>query len=335
LTFYTVELLYDVEQFYVVEENGMLEIRELAKAYGDRGVLLGVDLDVGAGEIVGLLGANGAGKTTLISIVAGLRRADRGSVRVAGREAMRHRAQSARLIGLAPQELGIYPTLTVRQNLMFFARLAGLGPSAARRRIDSTAEALGLADRLNHRAEVLSGGQKRRLHTAMAVLHQPKLVFLDEPTVGADVASRAGILDVVRQLAADGTAVLYTTHYLTELEQLGAAIAVLHAGRIAVRAPLPEVIARFAAARVALRFAGDVPHLPGWRVDGPRLVPEAAVTDPVAAAARALAALGAHAGDLAGVEIARPSLESAYLAITGEPADAAAETAEDGYVLAA
>ena len=307
----------------------MLEIRDLAKAYGGRPVLRGVDLDVGAGEIVGLLGPNGAGKSTLISIAAGLRRADRGSVRIAGRDATRHRAQTARLIGLAPQDLGIYPTLTVRQNLMFFARLAGLGPSAARRQVNSTAEALGLADRLNHRADTLSGGQKRRLHTAMAVLHRPKLVFLDEPTVGADVASRAGILDVVRQLAAEGTAVVYTTHYLTELEHLGATIAVLHAGRIAVRAPLAEVIARFSAAGVALRFTGEVPHLPGWRVDGERLVPEAPVADPVAAAAQALVALGTRAGGLAGVEIVRPSLESAYLAITGQTAVAQTEEVVD------
>jgi ABC-2 type transport system ATP-binding protein len=221
----------------------VLEIRDLRKSYGERTVLCGVDLDVAAGQIIGLLGANGSGKTTLISTVAGLRPPDGGSIRIAGRDPKRARREM--LIGLAPQELGIYPTLTVRQNLSFFARLSGLGPVAARRRIVETAESLGLADLLPRRAALLSGGQRRRLHTALAVLHRPRLLFLDEPTVGADVASRAGILDMVQRLAADGAAVVYTTHYLTELAQLAAGIAVLHEGRIVARMSVAELQARY------------------------------------------------------------------------------------------
>ena len=238
-------MLYGVENIYTVEGIVMLHVRGLAKAYGPHAVLRGVDLDVERGQVLGLVGANGAGKTTLISIVAGLRRPDAGTVTVAGIDAVTHRAAAARHLGLAPQELGLYPTLTARANLRTFAELAGLRPRAARARADEVAALLGLADCLSQRADTLSGGQKRRLHTGMAVLHRPDLLFLDEPTVGADVQSRAAILDVVRAMAAAGTAVVYTTHYLPELEQLEADVAVLDGGRIVASGPVGEVVERW------------------------------------------------------------------------------------------
>jgi len=195
----------------------MLRVDGVTKAYGEHPVLRGVDLDVAAGQILGLVGANGAGKTTLISIITGLRRCDGGSVAVGGVDALAHPKRAAGSLGLAPQELGIYPTLTARENLYDFARLAGMSSRAARTRTAEVAELLGLTEQLGLRGDQLSGGQKRRLHTAMAILHRPRLLLLDEPTVGADVTSRAGILEIVRATAAAGTAVLYTTHYLTEL----------------------------------------------------------------------------------------------------------------------
>lgn len=295
----------------------MLEITGLRKAYRGREVLRGVDLEAAPGQVIGLLGANGAGKTTLISIVAGLRPADGGKARVAGVDALSDRRRTAAHIGLAPQELGIYPTLTVVANLTLFGRLAGLRGAALRRRVADTAERLGLQDQLTRRAAELSGGQKRRLHTGLAVLHRPDLMFLDEPTVGADVQSRAGILEIVRSMAAAGATVVYTTHYLAEIEQLGADIAVLHEGRIVVGGSLAEVVGRYARASVALRFAGKPPALEGWRVDGASLVPNMALKDPGRAAAAALARLGDATSGLLGVEITPPSLETAYLAITG------------------
>jgi ABC-2 type transport system ATP-binding protein len=296
----------------------MLEITGLQKSYGECAVLRGVDLHAPPGRVLGLLGANGAGKTTLISIVAGLRRADGGDVRVAGVNALREPRRAARHLGLAPQGLGLYPTLTVEANLTLFARLAGLRGPAVGRRVRETAERLGLAELLGRRSAELSGGQQRRLHTGMAVLHRPDVMFLDEPTVGADVQSRAGILDVVRSLADEGATVVYTTHYLPEIERLGADVAILHEGRIAVRGGLDEVIGRYACASVALRFAGPPPALRGWRAEGTSLRPARDVLDPGAEAARALAALGDAAGDLIGVEITPAGLETAYLAITGD-----------------
>ncbi|MFL1430578.1 MULTISPECIES: ABC transporter ATP-binding protein [unclassified Nocardiopsis] len=304
----------------------MLEITGLRKAYGGHEVLKGVDLSVGPGQVLGLLGSNGAGKTTLISITAGLRSADSGKVFIGEVDALRDRRRAARLIGLAPQELGIYPTLTVRANLGYFARLAGLRGRAAAIRAEEAAGALGLEDRMDETAQRLSGGQKRRLHTAMAILHRPDVLFLDEPTVGADVRSRAEILAIVREMAAQGTAVLYTTHYLTELEDLEADIAVLHEGRIRANAPLEQVLREHAAARVVLVFDGAPPELAGWRVEGDTLVSAHTIEDTAAATADAIGSLDGRGGRLTGVEIRRPNLEAAFLSITGTELDVEEES---------
>jgi len=226
----------------------MLEIEGLRKSYGKLRVLLGVDLRVAPGEVCGLIGPNGAGKTTLVSIVAGLRDADAGSVRVAGldaRAARGHERKAIRAtIGCAPQELGLYPTLSVRANMEFFGRWNGVTGRRLRDRVDYVASALDLADLMGRRAGDLSGGQKRRLHTGLALIHAPRLLFLDEPTVGADVVARLKLLQAVKRVAEEGCAVVYATHYLAEIESLGASVAVLEAGRIQERGPLTQVLAR-------------------------------------------------------------------------------------------
>ena len=202
--------------------TAMLHIEALRKSYGEVVALQGVDMDVSAGEIVSLLGPNGAGKTTIVSIVAGLRRADGGVVKVDGLDALRRSSEVRRRIGLAPQDLGIYPVVSVRNNFRLFGRLAGLGDRELRTRIDEVAEALDITDLLDRQGGTLSGGQKRRVHTAIALLHRPRLLLLDEATTGADVETRGHILDLVRELAAQGSAVLYSTDYLQEVEDLGA-----------------------------------------------------------------------------------------------------------------
>jgi ABC-2 type transport system ATP-binding protein len=295
----------------------MLTIESLTKSFGATPVLRGVDLQVSAGEILGLIGANGAGKTTMISIACGLRPATSGRVSVAGIDALRHPRQAQAHIGLAPQNLGIYPTLSVRDNIRMFASLAGLKRAGARRRTVEVAEALGLSEKLGDVADTLSGGQKRRLHTALAIVRRPDLLFLDEPTVGADVQSRAGILSVVRELAGAGTAVVYTTHYLTELEQLDARIAILEGGRIIERGSIAQILARHATNRLTLSFDQEAPALPGWHAHANTLVMSSCDDAPSAVLARALAALGPNAEMLRGVDIAKPSLETAYLHVTG------------------
>ena len=237
----------------------MLRIEGLRKSYGGRPVLQGVDLEISAGEIVALLGPNGAGKTTLVSIVAGLRRADAGSVHVGTVDALRSPARARAMMGLAPQALGIYPTLSVRRNLLLFGELAGLSGAELDQRVGEVAEALHLDELLDRRAGILSGGQQRRLHTAMAMLHRPRLLFLDEPTVGADIESRRQILELVKDLAAEGCAICYATHYLPEIEELDATVAVLEEGRILERASVAELIDRHGTSGLRLTFRGASP----------------------------------------------------------------------------
>lgn len=303
----------------------MLHVRQLCKSYGERAVLRGIDLDVAAGEVVALLGPNGAGKTTLVSIIAGLRRADAGSVAVGGVDALASPQAARALLGLAPQDLGVYPTLTARQNLELFASVAGLRGRARRARIVEVAEALDLADLLERRAGVLSGGQQRRLHTAMAMVHRPRLLFLDEPTVGADVDSRRRILDQVRALADDGCAIVYATHYLPEVEELDATVAVLADGRIRHTAPVDRLIADHGVTGVRLSFRGPAPHIEGFELRGATAFLHS--TTPGVDAASALAQGRAWADRLVSVDIVRSSLETAYVALTGDVATTTEELA--------
>jgi len=304
------------------QDGGVLYIEGLRKSYGDVLALGGVDLDVRAGEIVALLGPNGAGKTTLVSIVAGLRRADSGIVRVDGLNALSRSSEVRRRIGLAPQDTGLYPVVTVRQNFMLFGELAGMSRAALRPRIDEVAEALDLTELLDRQAGKLSGGQKRRVHTALALLHSPRLLLLDEATTGADVETRTRLLDVVRRLAADGSAVLYSTHYLAEVETLGSDVVLLDRGQVIVRGGVDELIAAHATPVVELTFEGAVPDvgLNGEAsVDGQvlRLV----TADPAATLVDVLPRVRADA--LQSVEIVRPSLEAVYLALAGRRYDEA------------
>lgn len=301
----------------------MLTVRGVHKRYGEVEALRGVDLEVRAGEICALVGPNGAGKTSLVSIVAGLRRPDEGVVEVGGLDVTHHREQVGRLLGLAPQELAIYPTIKVRDNIVLFAELAGLRGAELRRRVDETAEALGITDLLGRLGAALSGGQKRRLHTAMALVHRPPLLLLDEPTVGADIESRRQLLDLVRRLADEGAAVCYSTHYLPEVEVLGASVAILEAGRVIARGGLGELLAAHAQPAVELEFHGaPPPHLtatPGAVIDGHRVRIPAA--DPAATAAAMLTSLGPNDPALAGLEVIHPTLESVYLALAGRRYD--------------
>jgi ABC-2 type transport system ATP-binding protein len=296
--------------------DAMLHVAGLQKAYGDIVALRGVDLDVAPGEIVALLGPNGAGKTTLVSIVAGLRRADAGVVRVDGLDALSRSTEVRRRIGLAPQETGIYPVVSVRRNLQLFGELAGLGRAELRRRIDEVAEALDITDLLDRQAGKLSGGQKRRVHTAIALLHRPRLLLLDEATTGADVETRGHILELVRRLAADGSAVLYSTHYLAEVETLHSQVAILDGGTVIARGGVDELIGAHAVAVVELAFDGEVPPLPmdgGAKVEANRL--RLPTRDPAATLVEVVPKVPPEA--LASVEIIRPNLEAVYLALTG------------------
>jgi len=288
----------------------MLGIRGLTKAYGDVVALDDVDLDVAAGRIVSLLGPNGAG-------VAGLHLADAGRVEVGGLDALARTPEVRRLIGLAPQELGVYPIVTVRQNLHLFGELAGLDRRQRRERIDEVAAALAIEDLLGRRAGELSGGQKRRVPTAIALLHRPSLLLLDEATTGADVETREHLLHLVEAMAAEGTAVLYSTHYLHEVEALGASVVILDRGRVIARGEVRELIATYTRPVVELSFDGPPPPLPlagAVVVDGRLRV---TTDEPGRTIAELSATLADRGTSPIGVEVIRPDLEAVYQALTG------------------
>lgn len=313
----------------------VLAVAGLVKVYRGTRVLDGLDLEIRRGEVLALLGPNGAGKTTLVSIVAGLRPFEKGSVRVAGVDVARDPRGARELIGLAPQDLGIYPTLSVVENLAYFGRLAGLTGRTLAARIAELAPLLELDDLLSRPADILSGGQKRRLHTAMALVSNAPLLLLDEPTVGADIDSRRRLLDVVRGLAEQGAAICYTTHYLTEVEELGARVAILHEGRIAADANVAELVRVHGHGHVELRFAGPAPALAGASLDpSDRTVLRVPSKEPAVAAGASIAALGDDARRIRSVEIVTDGLEAAYRSVTGNPLDPVADGGENDVVVA-
>lgn len=289
-------------------------------SYGPHRVLTGVDLSIEPGSILGLLGANGAGKSTVISIATGLLHPDSGNAFVDGIDVARRRVAAARLIGYAPQRLGVYPTLTARENLLIFAELAGLRGRASRSRVDAVLDTLDLGAQAARIVSELSGGQQRRVHTGMALIGRPRVLFLDEPTVGADLESRRRILRTVRELADQGTAVLYTSHVLTEFEELRADIAVLHGGRIVARGSIPDLVREHSQASVELRFRTAAPTLSGWHLRDRWTLVRSGRFSPGAALTEAISALGTSTGqpdELVDVTLRQPGLEDVFLALTG------------------
>lgn len=220
----------------------MIEVLGLRQRYpgAAQWTLDGIDLRVPGGCVFGLLGPNGAGKTTLISILAGLLGRDTGSVQVGGRDPARDAAAVRRGIGLVPQALAFYPGLTVRENLRLFSALTPSATAASQDRAITLAQ---LGAHLDQRAERLSGGLRRRLNLAIGLLGQAPLLVLDEPTAGVDPQSRNFLVETVRQLGADGHTVLYTSHYLDEIERACEHVAILDHGRVLAQGRLSALLA--------------------------------------------------------------------------------------------
>lgn len=216
----------------------MLNIRNLNKSYGKRQVLQDLNLNVDSGEIYGLLGANGAGKTTTINIICNLLKADNGEIKINNQLISE---STKKIIGIAPQENILYKTLTCEENLQFFAEIYGVSRKNSQRQIKEILAAVNLLDRAKNPVETLSGGMQRRLNIAVALVHQPKLVILDEPTTGLDIEARYEIWELIRQLKHQGITVLLTTHLLDEAERLCQKIGILKDGRILVEGSLAEL----------------------------------------------------------------------------------------------
>jgi ABC-2 type transport system ATP-binding protein len=222
----------------VSDLNGVpaLRIEDLRKTYSNGFLALdGISLEVGAGKFFGLLGPNGAGKTTLINSVVSLVRPDSGSVEVFGRDAYSDFREARRMIGVSPQEINLDRFLTVEETLIFHAGYYGVPKKKARERSEELLERFGLADRRDQRTNTLSGGMKRRVLFARALIHDPEVLFLDEPTAGVDVELRYRLWGYIRELNRGGMTILLTTHYLEEAEALCEEIALINGGNIVAR----------------------------------------------------------------------------------------------------
>ena len=304
----------------------LLVCRNLGKRFGELVAVDDVSFEIAPGETYGLLGPNGAGKTTVISIVAGLLRADGGEVRLGGRPVTTGGVAVRSAIGYVPQELAIYPDLTARENLTFFARLYRLPRAERAKRIDAVLELIGLRDRANELTKQYSGGMKRRLNIGLGLLHRPQLLILDEPTVGVDPQSRNAILESVEQLGAEGMAVLYTTHYMEEAERLCDRVGIIDRGVLEAEGSRRELVALVgehdrvrlvadgnlapaataAAALAGVRAATPVDGAIDLVVDGAStLLPDLL---------RVVADAGVH---VRSVEVLEPDLEAVFLHLTG------------------
>jgi ABC-2 type transport system ATP-binding protein len=274
----------------------MLTAEGLVKCYGPCRALDGFDLTVAPGEIVGLIGHNGAGKTTFVEIVTGLVRPDAGRIRIGPHDALSAGREARRLLGVAPQELALYGSTTVRENLRLFAGLAGLRGRRRDTEITRVLDDLHLAALADRPVGILSGGQRRRVQAATAMVGSPPLLLLDEPTAGADPDTRSALLAAVRARAEAGAAVVYTTHYLPELVDLDATLALARAGRIIARGTQEE-LTRHLPGELRVTFADP---------DEPEL--QLPTTDPGAD----LAALLTSGRTPASVDVRRPSLDDLY-----------------------
>jgi len=210
----------------------LVEVKDLTKRFGKLTAVDGVHFSIPAGEAFGLLGPNGAGKTTTVSMMCGLVVPSGGDVVIDGHSILRDPMAVRRVIGVVPQDIALYPTLSARENLTFFARMQDVPPDMLASRVDAVLDIVQLADRQNDRVETYSGGMKRRINIAVGLLNQPKLLILDEPTVGVDPQSRNSILETLKELNRQGVTLLYTSHYMEEVEFLCTHIAIIDHGKV-------------------------------------------------------------------------------------------------------
>ncbi len=303
-----------------------MRIVGLRKRYREVVAVDGIDLEVAVGELVSLLGPNGAGKSTLMDLIAGVLRADAGEVEVMGHAVARQPMAARAALGVVPQDIALYPDLNARENLLFWGRMYGLRGERLERRTGELLDLVGLAGRQRDRVGTYSGGMKRRLNIAAALLHRPAVLMLDEPTVGIDPQSRRAILDYVQELNATGTTVLYTTHYMEEAAELSDRIAILDRGRVIALGTHRELTAIVGEHdRVTLELGDDAADADAAFVDLPGVHHVSAHDGRLellaSHGARLLPALFARAAErgiaVRSATLRQPDLESVFLHLTG------------------
>ncbi len=302
----------------------LLKITDLRKRYGQTTALDGVSFEVHAGELFGLLGPNGAGKTTLLSIVSCLLEPTSGEARILGHKASTRDRQLRREIGIVPQELAIYGELNARENLRFFGSLYGIRGQQLEHRVNHVLEAIGLADRAHDRVERFSGGMKRRLNLGAAIVHEPKLLLLDEPTTGVDPQSRNHIFEEVRRLAGLGVGIVYTSHYIEEVQSLCSRVGIIDHGNLIacddLHAMLQRIdgLIRFRVGESSAKFEERLRQIPGVSLNGhagPAM--ELECHDVKGALMRLISLLNDMDIELLSLETIEPNLERVFLHLTG------------------
>jgi ABC-2 type transport system ATP-binding protein len=289
----------------VSDTHGAIEVTALRKRYGDYEALRGIDISVGRGEVFGLLGPNGAGKTTTVEILEGYRQRSGGDVRVLGHDPARRSLALRRQIGIVLQSAGVYPHITPREALRHWAAMY-----PRPRDVDEVLALAGLADRADARIRTLSGGQLRRLDFALALVGDPELIFLDEPTTGFDPEARRAAWQTIRSLRELGKTIVLTTHYLDEAQALADRVAIIKDGRILAIGPPGELGA-------GAGGAGGVRYRVAFR-DGNGTLVEHDTDDPTALLAELTAAALARGERLHDLSVARPTLEDVYLELTAD-----------------
>jgi ABC-2 type transport system ATP-binding protein len=297
-----------------------LEVDNLVKSFGEVKAVVGVSLELRAGECLGLLGPNGAGKSTVIRGIVGRVIPDAGSIAIFGASASSAAAREA--LGWVPQELAVYPRLSCKENLMSFGRYHGLSGSKLAESVAWCLDWAALQDKAGELAKNLSGGMKRRLNMAAGIIHRPRVVLMDEPTVGVDPQSRNRIFEMIEALRAGGTSIIYTTHYMEEAERLCDRIAIIDHGRIIALGTNEELVHGAFASRsqVTARFVRNSPEIGAWveRRGGHMAEGTAHFTIENSTEIAGLLADAERDGlELADVSLRRPNLESVFLHLTG------------------
>jgi len=305
----------------------ILIVEDLQKSYGDNHAVRGVSFRVARGEIFGLLGPNGAGKTTTISMLTGLFPPDAGAVTVDGLDLKTQLTAIKAKLGLVPQDLALYPTLSARQNLNFFGQIYGLKGRQLANRVKEVLEMIGLTDKADKAVETYSGGMKRRVNIGAGLLHKPDILFLDEPTVGVDPQSRNAIFENVEALNREGMTVIYTTHYMEEAQRLCHRVGIVDTGKM-IALDTPSALIRSLGGGIVLLGVAEeqgealleqVTQLPAvkaaTRVDGQIKIETVRVQEALMGALDLANRLDTH---LTSLEILEPNLESVFLHLTGK-----------------
>jgi ABC-2 type transport system ATP-binding protein len=306
----------------------ILQANNLVKQYGDFTAVKNVSFQIERGEIFSLLGPNGAGKTTTISMLSTLLEPTSGDAHIDGHSITKDPIAVRKIIGVVPQEIALYEPLTARENLIFWGRMYGLGGAELNRRADQGLEQVGLSDRARSRVQTFSGGMKRRLNIAVGLLHQPQILFMDEPTVGIDPQSRRSILNAVKELNQQGLTVLYTTHYMEEAQELSHRVGIIDHGEMianGTQKELTQTIGQHETLRLHLGedidadwLASDLRGLPGVIQSS---ADNHAVLLMVPEAEEALAPVITRTNELdvkiRSIDIQEPNLEAVFLHLTG------------------